>query len=164
MYNLPEQERPQLLLQSHREETQGTDHFFTLIGFFCKTSEGSDWEKLSHISSNTSYKSAENPNWASTFTSWYMQKQVAYLWHFLEKVDVSLPWWASGVLHITYFIHSLTKASSLLLYIPQRTQTAGAVTCMVQSGVTLSNLRHSEDIKLRHSSEVPILSNRQRLR
>lgn len=36
--------------------------------------------------------------------------------------------------------------------------------CMVQSGVNLSNLRSSENIKVRHSSKVPILPKRQRLR
>lgn len=120
-------------------------------------------EKSCLISYHTSYKSAENPNWELAHSPLGTCKNRPLTRVFLRKWMFPFHDGQVGFYMSLTFIFSLTKASSLLLYIPQRTQTARAAMCMVQGGVNLPNLRHSEDIKLRYSSEIPISTNRQRL-
>lgn len=133
MYNLPQQEWPQCLLLKHREETQGTDWSSHWWIYFCKTFEGSDWEKLSHISYHASFKSAENPNWEQAHSPLGTCKNKS-LTSFLR----TFPFHDGqvGLYMSLTSIHSLTKTSSLLLYTPQGKWTARAATCMVQSGST----------------------------
>lgn len=85
-----------------------------------------------------------------------MQKRVTHLWVFWEKG--CFPSSDGKEDFYNWFIFTYPVKASSLVH-PPKTADSCTITCMVQTGVNRSDLRHTEDTDLRHSSKAPIIIN-----